>query len=396
MELTQRWGLGVESEMGITWIYEDSQEAVLSNTEVVPPPGGPAAIFFTCPFCDTVYATFPAMQRHATSEHRLGRPALLWNGHEVGVDRKIVSEGSFALTNCTSASIAIDGAAEKPISTIELPRILNAAYNSLVRVRLENRPSIKMAPASTSYRLEFRIADRTSLSRVEEAFRQHIIRSTPTPDTIRMFLEDPRCSGIGSEYATGLYAYVHALLLKERLNDNALFSAYSMHSERFGEALQKLEEVNRRLASMICTVVRLMRNDISGRATNSLGTIGVAYAMLRGPSAIASLKRFNSLKQNDERLFPIDHGTSRVVALACRLAAVKRWSGLLCDECRSIADSGVLPINDRRKVYAYWAVTALRLGNRKAARYPLQQIANIYPFDQWAAAALAEYGQGVE
>jgi hypothetical protein len=38
----------------------------------------------------------------------------------------------------------------------------------------------------------------------------------------------------------------------------------------------------------------------------------------------------------------------------------------------------------------------LRLGNRKAARYPLQQIASVYPFDKWAADALAEYGQEVE
>jgi hypothetical protein len=35
----------------------------------------------------------------------------------------------------------------------------------------------------------------------------------------------------------------------------------------------------------------------------------------------------------------------------------------------------------------------MRLGDRKAARYPLQQIANIYPFDAWAAEALIEYVQ---
>ncbi|MER8650975.1 hypothetical protein [Mesorhizobium sp. M0586] len=381
--------------MGITWIYEDSQEAIYSNTEVVPPPGGRAPLLFICPFCDAAYPDFPAMQRHASSEHRLQRPALLWNGYEVGVDRKIVSQGSFVVTNCTSAFVAIDGAAEKPILASELPAVLDAAVDSFVRVRLENRPDKKMAPAVSAYRLEFRVADQTSLAGVEEAFRHHIIRSSPTPDMIRVFLEDPRCAGVASEYATGLYAYVHALLLKERLNDGSLFSAYAMHSERFGEALQKLEQVERKLASMICTIVRLMRNDISGRAGASPGNIGIAYAMLRGPTEIASMKRFDGSTRN-ERLCPVDHGTSRIIALACRMAAAERWSDLLEDECRSFAASDILPIDDRRKVFAYWAVTALRLGRRKAARYPLQQIANIYPFDQWAADALAENGQDVE
>jgi hypothetical protein len=381
--------------MGITWIYEDSQEAIYSNTEEIPPPGGRAPVHFICPFCDASFSDFLSMQRHASSEHRLQRPALLWNGQEVGVDRKIVSQGAFAVTNCTSAFIAIDGAAEKPILTSELPAVLDLAVDSFIRVRLENRLDKKMAPALSVYRLEFRIADQRSLSSVEEAFRQHIVRSTPTPDSIRIFIEDPRCAGVASEYAAGLYSYVHALLLKERLNDRGLFSGYAMHSERFGEALQKLEQVDRKLASMICTIVRLMRNDISGDINGSPGNIGIAYSMLRGPTETASMKRRRGSVQN-ERLCPVDHGTSRVIALACRLAAAERWSDLLQDECQSSAASDILPIDDRRKVFAYWAVTALRLGNREAARYPLQQIANIYPFDEWAAYALAVYGQEVE
>ncbi|AWC25282.1 hypothetical protein CO731_04777 [Aminobacter sp. MSH1] len=381
--------------MGITWIYEDSQEAIYSNTEEVPPPGGRAPVHFICPFCDASFSDFPAMQRHASSEHRLQRPALLLNGYEVGVDRKIVSQGAFAVTNCTNAFVAIDGAAEKPILTSELPAVLNLAVDSLIRVRIENRSDKKMAPAVSAYRLEFRIADQSSLSSVEEAFRQHIVQSTLTPDTIRIFLEDPRCSGVASEYAAGLYAYVHALLLKERLNNSGLFSGYAMHSERFGEALQKLEQVDRKLASMICLIVRLMRNDISGDGDDSPGNIGIAYSMLRGPTETASMKRLQGLAQNG-RLCPVDHGTSRVIALACRLATAERWSDLLEDECRSSAASDILPIDDRRKVFAYWAVTALRLGNREAARYPLQQIANIYPFDEWAADALAEHGQEIE
>jgi hypothetical protein len=330
--------------MGITWIYEDSQEAVYSNTEEVPPPGGRAPVHFICPFCDRSFSDFPSMQRHASSEHRLQRPVLLWNGHEACVDHKIVSPGTFAVTNCTSAYVAIDGAAEKLIPTSDLPIVLDSAADSLIRVRLENRPDKKMAPAVSAYRLEFRIADQRALAGVDEAFRQHIVQYTPTPDTIRAFLEDPRCAGVASEYAAGLYAYIHALLLKERLNNRGLFSGYAMHSERFGEALQRLEQVDRRLASMICTIVRLMRNDISGSGEGSPRDIATAYSMLRGPADAASNKCL-SRPIGIERLCPVDHGTSRVIALACRLAAAERWSDLLEDECRSFAASNIFPMD---------------------------------------------------
>ncbi|UIL29461.1 hypothetical protein LZK75_09575 [Rhizobium leguminosarum] len=297
--------------MGITWIYEDSQEAIYSNTEEVPPPGGSAPTHFICPFCVSSFSDFPAMQRHASSEHPLQRPALLWNGYEVSVDRKIISRGAFAVTNCTSAFIAIDGAAEHPIPPNELPGVLNLAVESLFRVRLENQQDKKMAPAISAYRLEFRIADQSSLSRVEEAFHQHIILSAPTPDAIRIFLEDPRCTGVASEYAAGLYAYLHALLLKERLSDSGLFSGYATHSDRFGEALQKLEQVDRKLALMICAIVRLMRNDISGDVIGcSPGPIAIAGSMLRGPRKTTPMKRHPSSIKS-ERLCPVDHGTSR-------------------------------------------------------------------------------------
>ncbi|MER9421668.1 hypothetical protein NKI88_04335 [Mesorhizobium sp. M0317] len=288
--------------------------------------------------------------------------------------------------------VSVDGAREQPITIDKLLAFLKSATNALVRIRLENRPDKRMTTAVSAYRLEFRIADQVSLARVEEAFRQHIMHSTPTPDAIRIFLEDPRCLGVAGEYASGLYAYVHALLLKEKVGDGGLMSDYAMHSERFGEALQKLEDLDRKLARLVCTIVRLMRNDISGEGSAAPGNIGIAHKMLCGPAALGSSKRHNSSVQ-DERLCPVDHGTSRVIALASRLAEADRWSNLLEEECRSAATSDSLSVDDHRKVFAYWAVTAMRLGDREAALYPLQQIASIYPFEQWADAALAKYGR---
>jgi hypothetical protein len=332
------------------------------------------------------------MQRHASSEHPLQRPVLIWNGHEVGTDKRMVSQGTFSIANCMNAFVAIDGNIEQPIAIGKLLELLNFATDAVIRVRLENRPDNRMVPAACTYRLEFRVANGASLHRVEEAFRQHVTRCTPTPDTIRYFLEDPRCTGVAGEYAAGLYAYVHGLLLKEG-NNSGLVSDYSTHSERFGEALQKLEGINRKLACMVCTIVRLMRNDISG--DNSFpGAIGIAYSMLRGPAAIGMIKGRDGSAQSD-RLCPVDHGTSRVIALACRLAEADRWSDHLEEECRSTSASSILPLDDRRKIFAYWAATALRLGNRESAHYPLQQIASIYPFECWAAAALSDYGKQI-
>lgn len=377
--------------MGITWVHEDSQEAVLAGTETVPDPGGRAPIRFACPFCTSLFADFAAMQRHASSVHHLERPLLMWGEQEVGRDRKISSRRNFGVANCTRAFMAVDGADYQRVGISDLLVVLGSATDCVLRIRLENHPDRRMAPATAEYRLEFRVADRSSLMKVEEAFREHLVISSPTPDRIRIFLEDPRCSGIAGEYASGLYAYVHALLLKEGSGDKGLISDFAMHTERFGECLQKLEGLDRKLARSVCTLVRLMRNDISDSSDPGLEQLKVAYGMLRGPAAYAA--GVKGVSAADERLCPIDHGTGRIIALANRLAGADRWSGVLEEECRSVAGSSLLHVDDHRKVFAYWAVTALRLGDRAAARYPLQQIAGIYPFDGWASAALAENGK---
>ncbi|KQT49007.1 hypothetical protein ASG43_09250 [Aureimonas sp. Leaf454] len=377
--------------MGITWVYDDAREAYQANTETVPSPGGRAPVNFLCPFCSSTFTEFSSMQRHASSQHQLRRPLLMWRGHEVGRERKIATPGEFKIANCTRAIISVDRAAEETIDIAKLEALLGSATNASVRVRLENRPDKKMAAAVSSYRLEFRIADTEALSQVEEAFQEYLVRAIPNPDRIRIFLEDPRCTGVGEEYASGLYAYVHALLLKEGAGDNGFISAYALHTERFGEALQKLEGMDRKLARSVCSLVRLIRNDLSGDGDPGLGQIGVAYDMLRGPDVYGASVR-GSVPAGELPLCPIDHGTSRIIALANRLADADRWSAMLREECRTTASDALLHADDHRKVFAYWAVTALRLGDRGAARYALQQIASIYPFDGWASAALAGNG----
>lgn len=377
--------------MGITWVHEDSQEAFFAGTESVPAPGGRPTIHFVCPFCTSLFADFAAMQRHASSVHHLEQPLLMWGEREVGRYRKISSRRTFGIANCTSAFMAVDGSDFQLVGISDLLVVLGSATDSVLRIRLENHPDRRMAPAIAEYRLDFRIADRSSLMKVEEAFREHLVLSSPTPDRIRIFLEDPRCSGIAGEYAAGLYAYVHALLLKEGVGEKGLISDFAMHIERFGECLQKLEGLDRKLARSVCALVRLIRNDISDSSDTGLEQLKVAYGMLRGPGAYVA--DAGGVSASDERLCPIDHGTSRIIALANRLAAADHWSNLLEEECRSAAGSPLLHVDDHRKVFAYWAVTALRFGDQAAAYYPLTQIASIYPFDGWAAAALAENGK---
>lgn len=377
--------------MGITWVYDDAREAYQANTETVPAPGGKAPVNFVCPFCSSIFSDFSSMQRHASSQHQLRRPLLMWLGQDVGRERKITTPGRFEIANCTEAFVSVDRAAEEAIEVARLKALLGSATNASIRVRLENRPDKRMMTAVSRYRLEFRIADTEALSEVEEAFTEHLVEAVPNPDRIRIFLEDPRCSGVGEEYASGLYAYVHALLLKEGTGGNGLISDYALHTERFGECLQKLEGLDRKLARSVCSLVRLIRNDLSGDGDPGLGQIGVAYDMLRGPDVYAaSLRR--SVSAGEQPLCPVDHGTSRIIALANRLADADRWSPMLQAECRTAAMDILLHPDDHRKVFAYWAVTALRLGDRGAARYALQQIAGIYPFAGWASAALAGNG----
>jgi hypothetical protein len=84
----------------------------------------------------------------------------------------------------------------------------------------------------------------------------------------------------------------------------------------------------------------------------------------------------------------VDHGTGRVLDLGVRLSRQERWSPILDEECRQIAEADTLDLMDRQKALALWAVTAWRLEAVNDATEPLARLSATYPFSTWATSCL--------
>ena len=375
------------------WVREDAIEGFLAGTETIQAPGLAPSPHFSCPFCSYYADQISDLQDHISDTHPIDRPCLLLNGQECQTD-SIVRRGSvFESVNATTGIISIDGAQQRVIKPAAIGAYLSGLQQATVTVTLTNAKQVRAAPVTSSYRLEFRIADASVLQDVEAAFLKHIVERPLSMDTVRDFLDDPRCKGPGADYADGLANYVTGLLIKERPEGQRLTSPLERYRELFGLSLQSLTPLSRPLSTLVCAVIRFAMNDTSG-VGNDTGflELDIAARMLTGPNhppiAVPDPADINSVSRR--RVCPIDHGTGRVIDLAVRMARQTRWSQTLSEECRQVAESASLDTADRQKALALWAVTALRLGISEAARNPLAQLSATYPFSTWAAPCLEQ------
>ena len=242
-------------------------------------------------------------------------------------------------------------------------------------------------PVTSEYSLSFRIADQVRLRSIETAFIDALVSTEITRKSLDRFLRDSRTQGLGSEYASGLAEYCLGIILKERPEGERLTTPLSRYRESYGSALEILGDIRRPLAYLITCIIRFSMNDFgySGRRTGYF-KLDSATELLLNPSSCASSIVATGAQRHP--ICPIDHGTGRVLELASHLAEQPRWSPILDDECRRLAHSELLDVTDQQKIFAIWAASAWRVGTREKAYEPLTQIAEVYPFSQWASKLL--------
>ncbi|GEO12626.1 hypothetical protein [Microvirga aerophila] len=373
------------------WVQEDAWDRILTATESVPEPSGERAPTFACPFCSRILQTPAEFQAHLSASHHVARPMMLIAGKEPTssfVLRERVLPSDIVLANVTSASLSIDGISFKKITATELGRALARTNLATVRVRLENAAQKGTTPVTGGYDLSIRVASSAALQAVERAFEEHLNVEGLSVGTVDRFLADPRCAGAASDYATGMAEYALGLLIKERPHGQGITSPLERFREHFGSANLKLSPHNRPLPALLCALMRFALNNFSGAGvpTGHAG-LDAATAILRGPS-FHGPPIPTSPGGATRRVCPIDHGTSRILLLADRLAGTGRWSSVLQDECRQVAGAGTLDLMDQQKALALWALAAWRLGATRDAIEPLERIAATYPFAEWASSYL--------
>lgn len=370
----------------VGWIREDAIEAFYEGTERTPDPGPTAKPIFRCPFCSSDFSMQKMLHDHVYMEHRVERPVMLLGGREPSaraVLRVPVCESEIAVANATTTRISIDGGEPKRYPPGVVPKKLADTRQGEMNLVLVNDSQVNAEPVSTRYAISFRIADAQELKRVEEAFAEILVSSPITRDAISGFLADPRTQGPAKEYASGLGYYCLGVLIKERPTSEHLTTPLSRYRELYGSALQVLADFDRPLARLITGIVRFAMNDFSeADSLTGYWELDFAKVLLSDPGRT----NMPSLDKAAKRcpICPIDHGTARILDLAARMATQSRWSPILDDECREIANSDVLDATDHEKALAIWATAAWRMGSTQSAIEPLTQIAAVYPFKSWA------------
>ena len=143
---------------------------------------------------------------------------------------------------------------------------------------------------------------------------------------------------------------------------------------------------SRPFAYMIAEILRFALNDFSSPARlTGCSELDLARALLTEPES-GGVPISPAAGETRREVCPIDHGTGQIFDLAVRMTQQERWSPILDEECRSIADSHVLDEMDKQKGLAIWAIAAWRLNARNSAIEPLRKISATYPFKTWAEA----------
>lgn len=372
------------------WVHEDAWEAVLQRTERVPEPAR-AAPAFPCPFCVQVLGGPEKLRRHIAAAHKIDRPILLVGRQEPHFGfavRTRRAAADFVIANATTASIIIDGAAPTHLNPGDLPPKLAGLKQATVTLSLANAVVPAAAPVTSTYSLSFRIADPCALKEIERAFQQILVSRDLSVAGIREFLADDRCQGLGRDYTQALSEYALGVLVKERPEGQNITSPLARYRELFGSSLESLSEHQRPLPRLLCSIMSFALNDLSReyRATG-FWELDLVAAILRGPEERAPVVA-PPPSEHRRRVCPVDHGTGRILDLGVRLSQQERWSPVLDEECRQIAEADTLDLMDRQKALALWAVTAWRLGAVKDATDPLARLSATYPFSTWATSCL--------
>lgn len=370
----------------VGWIREDALEAFYEGTERTAEPGPPEKPTFRCPFCISLFTVQGELHDHVYEAHRIERPVMLLGGTEPtgrAVVRVPVNRSAVVIANATAVRVSIDGGDPQLCLPDAVPKKLAETTQGELKLVLRNESQANAEPVSTYYAISFRIADAHDLERVEEAFAEILVSSSITRDAISRFLADQRTQGPGREYATGLGNYSLGVLIKERPTSEHLTTPLARYRELYGSALQVLADFDRPLARLIGGIIRFAMNDF-WEAGSSTGywELDLARMLLSDPGRTTLPSSEATAKRRP--ICPIDHGTARILDLATRMSTQSRWSPILDDECRDIANSEVLDATDHQKALAIWAAAAWRTGSTESAIEPLTQIAAVYPFNRWA------------
>ena len=232
---------------------------------------------------------------------------------------------------------------------------------------------------------------------MDHAFMAHLATGTPILEQVSNFLEDRRCQGVANDYADALGAYVRGVLVKDQASGSGVTLPPGEAIKLYGQALEGMRSFLRPLSSVICALVRFSFNDFSF-ADVPCGYFRLDKCNKRLASLLIGGGPGNGYaSQSKDRatlpLCPVDQATDRVLDMASRLERQSHWGPTILEDCRQTAKAETISPEDRVKVDALWAASAMEHGDDDAAIEPLRRLRPNLLFGDWATNHLDRMGE---
>lgn len=207
---------------------------------------------YRCPYCSESFVSQELMRSHRTESHPLRRPYLLINGKPCRQEETIhrhIEAGSLSFED--ALSVSLDGVPCE--STQLLEQKLLAKQTGRRKIELSYQTY------STTVDLIFDIISHDDLVAVEECFYTTFDSDELSASHLTRFYNKIKAKGLnGNSYAGGLGCYLSGVLAKDRSPDIGI--PFEDFPNKFGEAEDKLANIDRPLAQTIIFALQFNRN----------------------------------------------------------------------------------------------------------------------------------------
>jgi hypothetical protein len=326
--------------MGWLTVYRGNAVGSLVIPET--PPVVLLPISYRCPRCSLIFDSPGERGDHLFTAHPYGKPALFLHGHELSTVGTVIHEtievADLVIVNCEQ--LRLNGSVMASSDLFETLADCRQGFHVL---------ELKNHDADVRIELNFSIASRDHLLRVEEIFGLLFSDNQLNVDDIRRFADECKMSTTANFYLEGICQYLYGVLAKDQRGDTQL--RHAQYKERFNQALEALRHVNRPMANTIRAIINFSFNSFAQPA-------GLEYA----PKLAAAAGKFLgwagksvSLPLHDDNFaqtrLPIDSASDQLLRWMA-LPASEACAEL--DELRQSYESSLWTAEDRTKAGVLW------------------------------------------
>jgi hypothetical protein len=245
---------------------EDIEERLFERGGEDPLPPAP----IRCPHCGEELAAGIALMQHIASAHPRSAPRLLLDGEPLVGERKFHRQlDGYALEfeNASDIRVSQDGGSGASWTEQRLRETVATTSQTVLDIVLIKRGAEGAVSPSPTVRLLFEVPDEATLAWADARFADLVSTGPIDQHSLDQYADAVGSIAGATPYASALYDYVDAVLIKDRAVGTGDFIPFAAYRDKLQSALAVLRDFPERpTARTACSLVRFNLNDFQGRS----------------------------------------------------------------------------------------------------------------------------------